>query len=449
MITATLVDSGGITLSAQYDHENPGDGDTWLTKLEGWSGGVSVKGDQLSRATHGDFALRNYRTRRTITLAFVAERDSREELWALERGISGLFSDGGFGTLEVKQDEDSLSCEVELDGEPKIDVQLDAGVIEVELPLSSPEPWLYAPWNRVQLAPKGVGIGLEYPLFSWGRMRAGANLIVDPDGLDPEVVAYRSGVSAGWSWNGVGGYWAGTAPSDGSAVLRLESSAAGLRGESPLTPGERLSMGVDVALDAGTVDVRYAIWVTYADGSTGYHGDGKETGGDPDQYSTVGAGGFERVVRTFDVPADTVSASFEVQVARATVDGAGVRVRGFDVHRTTPVLTFGAEVEEDVLVWNDGNANSYPIFTVYADTPGGFRVRMGDNTVAWPRATFKSTPIEIHMDGKVIVGGFDQSQFLTERDWAPIAPHTIETPKFELLQGGTGWCEVAFRDTNV
>lgn len=287
MITATLVDSGGITLSAQYDHENPGDGDTWLTKLEGWSGGVSVKGDQLSRATHGDFALRNYRTRRTITLAFVAERDSREELWALERGISGLFSDGGFGTLEVKQDEDSLSCEVELDGEPKIDVQLDAGVIEVELPLSSPEPWLYAPWNRVQLAPKGMGIGLEYPLFSEGRMR------------------------------------------------------------------------------------------------------------------------------------------------------------------TAPVLTFGAEVEEDVLVWNDGNANSYPIFTVYADTPGGFRVRMGDNTVAWPRATFKSTPIEIHMDGKVIVGGFDQSQFLTERDWAPIAPHTIETPKFELLQGGTGWCEVAFRDTNV
>lgn len=444
MITATLVDSGGITLSAQYDHENPGDGDTWLTKLEGWSGGVSVKGDQLSRATHGDFALRNYRTRRTITLAFVAERDSREELWALERGISGLFSDGGFGTLEVKQDEDSLSCEVELDGEPKIDVQLDAGVIEVELPLSSPEPWLYAPWNRVQLKPKGVGIGLEYPLFMGGTMAQGSNLIIDPNGLDPEVVQYRS--KLGWSFDR---YWNKTEDVEGNNSLQFEASADGFYEEIPLIPGKRYKLSADVYLDDGEGLFRGAVRFTKSDGETSYVGDGREPGGDESVNGTGFTGGeWITLTRWWDAPEDADRASFDFQINNV-VGASEIRLRNPRLLVTEPILTFGSEVEEDVLVWNDGNANSYPIFTVYADTPGGFRVQMGNNTVAWPRATFKSTPIEIHMDGQVIVGGFDQSQFLTERDWAPIAPHTMETPKFELLQGGTGWCEVAFRDTNV
>lgn len=281
MITATLVDSGGMTLSARYDHEDPGSGDTWLTKLEGWSGGVSVKGEQLSRAGHGDFPLRGYRTRRTMTLGLVAERDSRQELWELERGLSGLFSDGGFGTMEVNQDGQSLECVVELDGEVKVDVQLEGGYLTAEIPLTNPEPWLYGPWKRTQLKPQDLGIGLAFDLFS------------------------------------VGG-----------------------------------------------------------------------------------------------------------------------------------VLTYGTDIDSSSLLWNDGNANSYPVFTVYADSAAGFRVRLGDNTIAWNRPTFKTTPIEIHWDGKVMVSGYDQSQYLSERNWAPIPPHSMETASFELLQGGSGWCDAAFRDTN-
>lgn len=282
MITATLVDSGGVTITAQYDHDNPGDGDTWLVSLDGWAGGVSVKGDQLSRATHGDFPIRNYRTRRTLTLRIMAERSSRDDLWALERGLSGIFADGGFGSLTVTQDTDELSCQVELDGEPKINVNLDAGLLECELPLSAPEPWLYGPWRQAQLNPQDRGIGLAFDLFSVGD-----------------------------------------------------------------------------------------------------------------------------------------------------------------------VLTYGTDVDSEQLVWNDGNADSYPIYTVYADSPGGFRIRQGERTVSWPRQTFKNTPIEIHMDGKAIVSGYDQSQFLSERNWGPIPAHSMESASFELLQGGTGWCTLAFRDTNT
>lgn len=287
MITATLVDSGGMTLSAQYDHENPSSGDTWLTSLEGWSGGVSVKGESLSRATHGDFPLRNYRTRRTLTLNFTAEREGRDALWYLERAISGLFSDGGFGSLTVEQDGDELSCEVELDGEPKVNVFLDGGYLEAEIPLSAPEPWLYSPWRKVTLRPKEAGIGLEFPIFAKG-------------------------------------------PEEGE-----------------------------------------------------------------------------------------------------------------------PIITFGTAIETEELIWNDGNAKSFPVFTIYADAPGGFRVQLGNNTIAWPRPTFKTAPVEVYMDGKVIVGKHDQSQYLTERGWAAVAPHTMETPSFELLQGGTGWCDVTFRDTST
>lgn len=281
MITAILVDPQGKTITAEYNHEDPGAGNTWLTKLDGWTGGVSVKGEQLSRAGHGDFPLRGFRTRRTMTMGFTAERDSRQELWALERGLSGLFSDGGFGSLTVIQDGVELSCEVELDGEVTSQVFLDGGVLNAEIPLTNPSPWLYGPWKTTQLDPQDRGIGLAYDLFS------------------------------------VGG-----------------------------------------------------------------------------------------------------------------------------------VLTFGTDVDSSSMLWNDGNADSYPIFTVFADSPGGFRVRLGDRTIAWPRPTFKSTPVEVHWDGKVMVSGYDQSQYLTERGWSSIPPHSMTVASFELLQGGFGWCNAAFRDTN-
>lgn len=114
-----------------------------------------------------------------------------------------------------------------------------------------------------------------------------------------------------------------------------------------------------------------------------------------------------------------------------------------------PVITFGSAIETDVLVWNDGNATSWPVFTVHADAPGGFLLGLGDRIVEYPRPTWSDSPVIVDMTGEVLVSGYDQSQLLAARDWSSIAPGTFERPRFELLQGGTGWCEVSHRDTYI
>lgn len=114
-----------------------------------------------------------------------------------------------------------------------------------------------------------------------------------------------------------------------------------------------------------------------------------------------------------------------------------------------PVLTFGSAIDTDVLVWNDGNTDAWPVFTVHADAPGGFLLGLGDRVIEYTRPTWRDSPVRVDMTGEVLVSGFDQSQYLAVREWSSITPGTFERPRFELLQGGDGWCEVSHRDTYI
>ena len=165
MITAVLETPEGDRLSAQYDHDGH-DSDALLVALHGWAGGVGVRQDSIDRLGHGSFPTPSFRTGRTITLKVLFERDTRGELLQLERDVSGLFHDGGYGSLTVIADSQELSCSVCLDGDVKPVVHLDGGYIEAEIPLKSPDPWLYSPFRESILRPVGAGVGLEYPLFS-------------------------------------------------------------------------------------------------------------------------------------------------------------------------------------------------------------------------------------------------------------------------------------------
>lgn len=167
MITAILETPEGTQLSAQYDHDGH-DSDALLVALHGWAGGVGVRQESIDRLGHGSFPTPSFRTGRTITLRMVFERDTREDLFQLERDCSGLFHDGGYGELTVVADAQELSCDVCLDGDVKPVVHLDGGYIEVEIPLKSADPFLYAPEQVSFLHPLGTGIGLEYPLFHRG-----------------------------------------------------------------------------------------------------------------------------------------------------------------------------------------------------------------------------------------------------------------------------------------
>lgn len=114
-----------------------------------------------------------------------------------------------------------------------------------------------------------------------------------------------------------------------------------------------------------------------------------------------------------------------------------------------PVITFGTAVDTTEYVWNDGNANSWPRFTVTADSPGGFAVGLAGRRVTYPWPTWTDIPVTVDMAGSVTVGGVDQSHLLGERGWAAIPAHSIDVPSFEFLQGGTGFCTVKHRDTYI
>lgn len=114
-----------------------------------------------------------------------------------------------------------------------------------------------------------------------------------------------------------------------------------------------------------------------------------------------------------------------------------------------PIITYGTAIASDVVIWNDGNADSWPLFTVHADAPGGFLVGLGDRVVEYPRPVWRDAPVIVDMTGEVLVSGYDQSSFLSTRGWSSVAPGTMETPRFELLQGGSGWCDVSHRDTYI
>lgn len=280
MITVEITDSAGATLTSSYDHDGQVGRDI-LTGLSGWTGGVGVRSEDVARLSHGSFLAPSTRTGRTLTIDMVFERDTRAELWALERAASGLFSDGGYGILTVTQDITELFCEVRLDGEVKPIVNLDGGYMTLQVPLHAPMPYIYSPWRESTLQPVGAGVGFEFAPFS----RAG-------------------------------------------------------------------------------------------------------------------------------------------------------------------VISFGSAVSTDEWIWNEGNAESAPVFTVTADSPG-FAVGVGDNRVTYPWPTFLDIPVTVDMAGAVYVGGVDQSHLLGERRWGTVPPGSIESVRFEFLNGGTGWATVRHRDTFI
>lgn len=113
-----------------------------------------------------------------------------------------------------------------------------------------------------------------------------------------------------------------------------------------------------------------------------------------------------------------------------------------------PVVTFGTAIATDEWVWNEGNAQSAPVFTVVADS-AGFAVGVGDRRVTYPWPTYQDIPVTVDMAGAVYVGGVDQSHLLGERGWGTVPPGGIEPVSFNFLSGGSGWATVRHRDTYI
>lgn len=440
----TQADGSSWALSTERFTEAP---TRWLLiDIVGWYGGSGVRSTVTDRYRHGDFPSRGWREGRTISLRGAAISKTSMTRDDVERELSGILWDGQEGTLAVQEADDRvLWTTVRLDGAPSIE-KLDERAIEFSIPLRSAEPFVYGPWREGTLTLPGAGVGLEYPLFSGGVMPRGLNLINDPRGADPTVTEYRTTSSPGWTV--VSGEWVKTESTVGSNSLRMESSRDLFYKETPVVPGRRYRLTFEVMINSGTAQARYAVRSTLADGSTAYTGDNLEPGGDTAHYTDITAGEWVKVTRWWDAPENAVASSFDLQVNSVST-ATEVRVRNPRVELTEPVLTFGAAIDTEVTMWNNGNATSYPQIEVVGDLPGGFAVTVGSRRVTYPWPTFPDMPVLVDMSGSLSVSGQDQSHRLVERNWTGIEPGTAETPKLDPLQGGTGWAVVRHRDTYI
>lgn len=163
-----------------------------LTDLSGWVGGVGVRGERTERSGHGEFPAPSFRTGRTITLGVSVEREDVAGIDAWQRTMSGLFADGGFGTLSVESSGLTLSAEVQLDGEVKIEANRDYLWGNVQVPLHAPDPVLYGEERVTFLRPAATGVGLRFPLFSPNRILSFGSAV---RGDDPVV---NAGTVAAW-----------------------------------------------------------------------------------------------------------------------------------------------------------------------------------------------------------------------------------------------------------
>lgn len=166
----------------------------WLTDLKGWTGGVSVKGDNEDRALgHGQFAEPSKRTHRTLTLVVTLRFATELDRDLAEREISGFLGEGGLATMEVTFGAQTLTAVVKLDGEIQTDPRPGIPKLNVQIPLRAPDPFLYGEQRTLQMFPSGVGEGLVYSLFA-----SGANLNYGNSVPTSTVLVTNGGNAPAW-----------------------------------------------------------------------------------------------------------------------------------------------------------------------------------------------------------------------------------------------------------
>lgn len=166
VIRDVVLRGAGLDFRLSNREEVGGQVEAWLTDLAGWFGGVGVSDTGSQRKLgHGFFSVPSLRTSREMTLSgtliFMEERDRS----VADRFLSGMLWDGEFGELEVSTDELTLVSRVKLAGEIK-HAYAGTEAINFQIPLTAPDPFLYAPARTYQIFPAGAGEGLRYPLFA-------------------------------------------------------------------------------------------------------------------------------------------------------------------------------------------------------------------------------------------------------------------------------------------
>lgn len=408
--------------------------ESWFTDLVGFFGGVGVTDQGEARKLgHGFFAAPSLRTGRELTLSgvliFTTERDRN----TADRFLSGLLWDGELGELEVTTDTLTLFAQVKLGGEIKHSY-MGTEAVQVQIPLTAPDPFLYAAPRLYQIFPAGAGEGLVFPLFS--TKMAGTP---DPStvlGL-PEV--FGTGV--------VNDNASNPAP-DGGRVAKITATTASLFFGS--------WGGAAIPATLRNQMCRLRIWVLSSTGESvkmRVRHNNTDAAQGTDQLITASAkSGVWTPTDLWVRPTSTsTSVTFTVVDSTATTDTplwvGGALATGGSI---SPVLDWGAGAPAGGAFANSGNADAHPVYTVHGSWPAGFRITTGSKVIEYPAPVVPSHPVIIdNKTGSVTVTGVDQTYRLSRRDWVSVPAGEAIQPRITGLAPSTGWCDITISDTYI
>ena len=397
--------------------------ESWLQDLTGFFGGVGVDAEKTQRSLgHGLFSAVSRRTGRALTLkAYLHFEDERDRTLA-DRLVSGVLWDGEPGTLTVDTGGLILSCSVQLDGEVSHAYHGTHGV-DLSIPLSAADPFLYAPVETVQVYPAGSGVGLRFPLFG-GAWTNTASLV--------------SGLTAGDKTPG--GLSSARFSSNVPASTQIVNMAS-------VTPGKTYSLTTWAKADrtGSNFAVRYVLTGPGKTDQAGY------IMSPTTRNVTTAWTSYSLNVKVPDgytgVSLSVYPNHYSGTVTNAVVDVA-VSVGRFE----SGPLSFGkANPNTRAVIQNMGNATEYPTIRVCGDLPSGFTLRdSSGRTITYPAPVWSQSPVEVDSKlGAVFQGGQDQTYRATRRDWFSIEAGGVNSFTITAPQNGDGYAEIQHRSTYI
>lgn len=404
--------------------------ESWLTDIAGWYGGVGVvDGGSQRRLGHGFFPAPSLRTGRELTLSGTLVFQSEADRSIADRFVSGLLWDGEFGELQVTTDDLTLFSQVKLGGEIK-HAYLGTSAMEVQIPLTAPDPFLYARPRRYQVFPAGAGEGLEYNLFASQGAPVGENLAA----LTSTAKSYGTVQTV-----------------DGVEHLtvdrRVNTSLPGsfLLTTVPVTAGK--SYKITTAVSGDVEGTAYAVRTNVAPGAYQSSKYFVMDGASVVVPAPVGQPDNRTWVVTIPPGANRVDLFFFALHPNGQTQ-AGAQTVSVRVWECTPTLGWGAGAPFSGAFANGGNADAHPTYTVHGSWPAGFRITTGSGVIEYPSPVHPSTPVRIdNRTGEVMVGGVDQTYRLTRRDWVSVPAGSAIQPRITALAPSTGWLDVDIKDT--
>lgn len=116
-------------------------------------------------------------------------------------------------------------------------------------------------------------------------------------------------------------------------------------------------------------------------------------------------------------------------------------------------LNYNSQTSTLVLagVSNSGNAPAWPILKVTGDYFSGFSITDGrDRKITYTGSVSYASPVIIDtLKGTATQNGVDKSVLLSDRQWFSVSPKGSIYPKFQPVQGSSGWCDIIIRDTYI